>query len=406
VVLSLIAAALLLPASCSPFNLSLKPGGFLGPNQDPISPNQDPISPNPGPISLSLGSYTDPYTIAYTDETTAGPFSPGDSVPATGETIKSITTTTTEILIGRPDTDAINLNIDAGGNLDFRLADGDGYVPIGSYAEFQKINTALSGTYKQEADLDLMGLTWNPVGPFAGTFDGNGKSIHNLSVTLPNSGLFGLVADLGTVENVHIRSGLSTSGGIVGTNNGKVDACSNAAAITGYGPGGIVGLNHGTITACYNTGAVSGMDNIGGVAGVNAAIITACYNTGAVSGIGDIGGVVGRNNGTFSITACYNTGAVSGTGNIGGVVGHLDSGSAVSNYWRDGVGTATAGIGSSSSNTNATPFSDTAWPSAGTGAGQDPQWGIGDGSGDGKYWKNLGGWNGGSPVYPKLWYED
>jgi hypothetical protein len=60
--------------------------------------------------------------------------------------------------------------------------------------------------------------------------------------------------------------------------------------------------------------------------------------------------------------------------------------------------------------TGLTQFGPTDWPS------EDPsdvnnyhlQWGTGDGSEDGKYWKSLGGWDigeGGTPVYPKLHWE-
>jgi hypothetical protein len=47
-------------------------------------------------------------------------------------------------------------------------------------------------------------------------------------------------------------------------------------------------------------------------------------------------------------------------------------------------------------------FSNDAWPILAA----HQQWGTGDGSGDGKYWKTLGNWNNGNPVYPKLWYEN
>jgi hypothetical protein len=53
------------------------------------------------------------------------------------------------------------LEFDAGsGALKHRAADGSGFIPVGSYAEFQLINrysTSRSGTYKQEANLDLLG---------------------------------------------------------------------------------------------------------------------------------------------------------------------------------------------------------------------------------------------------------
>jgi hypothetical protein len=410
---------LFLLASCYPFNLSLKPGdlGFLEQNITDL-----------GPVDLDLGAYTGTYTVTYTDGSAAGPFTLPIVPASTGKTIKTITVNPGSAnekpyRIGRPDTDSINLNIQNDGTLAFRPA-GDGYIPIGSYAEFRLISGAPGGTYRLEADLDLMGdlpdMAWTPVGstltPFTGTFDGNNRSIHKLSVTGSGSvGLFGNVGASGTVKKVHIRSGSVTgtaaTGGIAGTNYGTVNACSSAAAVSGSNAGGIVGRNLNIIIACYNTGPVSGSTHIGGVAGDNTVTITACYNTGPVSGSfgGNTGGVAGNN--TVTITTCYNTGAVTKpgvSGYAGGVVGYFYFGAVASNYWLDvpgddaeyGIGHVESG-GSPANTPYATPFSGTAWPSAGGNA----QWGIGGGSGGGKYWKDLGYWVGVDSVFPKLWFE-
>ena len=58
----------------------------------------------------------------------------------------------------------IYLNIHADGSLQFRPADAEGFIPIGSIAEFQMINNNLGGKYKLEADIDLLGpaLVWTP----------------------------------------------------------------------------------------------------------------------------------------------------------------------------------------------------------------------------------------------------
>jgi hypothetical protein len=473
-------AAFLL-ASCYPFNLSLKPDGAGPGNQK---------NPDPVPVSLSLGDYTGDYTVAYAD----------------GTIIKSITTDAETILIGRPYTDSIEMNLDSGGSLDFRDPDGDGYIPIGAYAEFQLINTepgALAGSYRQVADLDLMNEEWTPVGkydpvdpdniwnpanftPFTGTFDGDGKHIDNLFIddnTADFVGLFGMVK--GTVEDVHVRSGSVTGhncvAGVVASlgigderdtaSPKTVSLCSNAAVISGTSSvGGVVGMvpayagggypvlgakiiscyNTGNVTgttlaaggvvgylstaetiACYNTGNVTGLQGVGGVVGIsNYTAVIACYNKGSVSGQGTrggngdangagVGGVVGclwagwTNN---SLTACYNTGSVTITGGdtrfAGGVVGFSTAAASYiyNNYWFDVSGDhATYGIGEDPvgsddigpSSVNATPFSGTAWPTTGT----HTQWGIGNGSGNGKYWKSLGGWDSVNPIYPRLWYE-
>jgi hypothetical protein len=188
-----------------------------------------------------------------------------------------------------------------------------------------------------------------------------------------------------------------------------------------------------SITACYNTGSVSGSSKyIGGVCGYSysycyssfsfssssSSSITACYNTGSISGSSEVGGVCGysysysiNSNSSSSITACYNTGSVSGGSKIGGVCGENSSNSSsiiTACYWKDVTGdNADYGTGidqSAPSNTGTSIFALGVWPVTGT----HLQWGTGDGSGDGKYWKTLGGWygSGGNPAYPKLWFEE
>jgi hypothetical protein len=112
-----------------------------------------------------------------------------------------------------------------------------------------------------------------------------------------------------------------------------------------------------------------------------------------------------------SIIACYNTGSVSGSSNVGGVYGsssvsshyYSSSFSITACYWQDITGdNADYGIGKPASNISTIIFALGAWPITGT----HQQWGTGDGSGNGKYWKALGGWNGGNPVYPTLWFEE
>ncbi|GHU92025.1 hypothetical protein FACS1894155_12170 [Bacteroidia bacterium] len=293
--------------------------------------------------------------------------------------------TTPEYLIGRDGAEQIVLRLANNGNLLFRPA-VDGYIPVGSYAEFRLIDangTTRGGTYKQEADLDLMGVSWTPIHAsqfgtgFTGTFDGSGFAINNLLVNSRYAGLFGFSA--GTIKNVHIASGSVTgedqAGGVAAGNNGgtgTVIACSNAATVTSTRPdasiGGVVGVNVGTIIASYNTGAViaTGRNSYaGGVAGYYA------------------GG---------TITANYNTGTVTASGSGSYAGGVLGASGATASYSTTGGG-----------GRNGTQFSGTAWPSA----EENAAW-TASSSADGttnQYWKDLGGWNGGSPTYPKLWWE-
>ena len=120
--------------------------------------------------------------------------------------------------------------------------------------------------------LDCSGMTgFEPIGngskQFEGTFDGNGKTISNLSMTNVNSkdvGLFGY--NDGTIKNLTLSSctisgGSSSSpsyiGALAGENAGSISGCTvkectvscNEDSSNPY-VGGIVGILHGSITNC------------------------------------------------------------------------------------------------------------------------------------------------------------
>ncbi|MDR0724740.1 MAG: hypothetical protein LBF59_01850, partial [Prevotellaceae bacterium] len=259
------------------------------------------------------------------------------------------------------------------------------------------------------------------VGLFGYTSNANILNIHIISGSVSGKDYVGSVCGSSSIthcSNASSVSGENYVGGICGS--GSATACYNTGSVSGSDNyvGGICGT--GSVTACYNTGSVSGKDYVGGVCGSGSYIgasITACYNTGSVSGSYCVGGVCGFPYSYsnpyvsyyISITACYNTGSVSGGGSYNssasGVIYAYSSSTTTiitACYWKDVADdNADYGVGSSS-NTGTSIFSITAWPTIAT----HTQWGTGDGSGDGKYWKSLGGWNGGNPVYPKLFFED
>ncbi|GHV30350.1 hypothetical protein FACS1894177_02770 [Bacteroidia bacterium] len=342
-------------------------------------------------LNVDYPFYEGDILVTYTDasdEHIAAP-ADGDALPLTsgaGKTVKSIrlldVSTTPEYFIGRDGAEQIVLRLANNGNLLFRPA-VDGYIPIGSYAEFRLIdanNTTRGGTYKQEAALDLMSVSWTPIHPaisgsgFTGTFDGNGYAINNLLVNTRYAGLFG--HSNGTIKNVRIASGSVTgqdmAAGVVVYNNtgGTIIACSNAATVTATSPGassgGMAGLNIGTIIASYNTGTLTA--------------------TGSNS---YAGGVAGNSDGLGTITASYNTGTVTATYRSGGVAGY---GATTASYSTTGGGGG-----------NGTQFGVSAWPTAGENAAWTAPAGA-DGTTN-QYWKDLGGWNSGTPTYPKLWWE-
>ena len=278
----------------------------------------------------------------------------------------------TTYLIGRKDITSIVLNLDKEGNLGFRPA-VEGYIPIGSYAEMQHINTMYTkdGRYRQEADIDLLNEPWAPIAyagkEFQGEFDGNGYEFSNIIIDFNKTnangvlyaGLFGQI-DYATLSNINLVSGFVENkrsghiGGICAYARGSIiENCSNNAEIlhaNTYPCGGIVGDFGGTrITNCINSGKITGASYSGGIAGVlqNGALVEFCENTGAVSTIGAssrstvicVGGIIGQGNGTMKIENCRNTGNIYlvnsspsyGSAN-GGIAGYTSGGSINSCY--------------------------------------------------------------------------
>lgn len=212
------------------------------------------------------------------------------------------------------------------------------------------------GKYFQlEADLDLSGSEWSPIGigeretdgstvtkPFAGTFDGKNHKISGLTLTagLDDQGLFGCSS--GTIGNLGIvRGNISVGsaeriGAICGYSTGTIENCWNSADITGSTEGGkyvggICGYSTGTIYGCLNMGDITANSFIGGICGTgNSNSLSGCFNSGEVTGTGNIGGICGSVSGyesngheiVSSVSGCANTGKVSGSGSLGSVCGN------------------------------------------------------------------------------------
>ena len=122
---------------------------------------------------------------------------------------------------------------------------------------------AFSGTYfRLEANIDMDGVEFTPIGndfqhTFGGIFDGNGKTLSNLSVSTGENGyagLFGRVSETGIIKNLTIKDAeITTSGlcagGVAGDCNGKISGCivENVRITNTYQlTGGIAGLLKGT----------------------------------------------------------------------------------------------------------------------------------------------------------------
>lgn len=165
----------------------------------------------------------------------------------------------------------------------------------------------------------------------------------------------------GTIDNVQSNSAVTTAGlsagqfasnlgGIVGKNELVLNKYNinnvSAHGITGKTgntktSGGIVGTNEGRISNAYNESIIHGSENIGGVAGKNGTQTSKSEQTelndvaNAVEIIGDaggknVGGLVGMQE-HASTNQGRNTGVITGCTNVGGMVGYNKADSYLNN---------------------------------------------------------------------------
>ena len=204
---------------------------------------------------------------------------------------------------------------------------------------------------------------------YAGTFNGNGKTISNVK-----NSLFGVVT--GTVKNVKLEAAINNTesdsvgavagilaggtvsdvtvngsvqgeeavGGIVGRvlAEGTVSNCTNNATVESTSgsdaAGGIVGKAYYTvagkemnITGCKNTGTVKGKYAAGGIVGFSAANVKNCENNGTIemsgSGASAVGGIIGEQTNYGTISGNKNTKNITVNGstnvNVGGIIGWI-----------------------------------------------------------------------------------
>jgi len=247
-----------------------------------------------------------------------------------------------------------------GANLDDSGQEGTAALPwvISSLADFQAFcsdSGYWDGHTRLDCDIDLTKVdpyTQAPIAgdtdtdssfdgtAFSGTFNGNGHTLNNLTVSGPHyCGLFGKLANESKVINLALKNASISStknyiGGIVGWNDGLIESCYLECSVGGDDfVGTVAGWNNlGQIVDCNSTGTVDGYVKIGGTAGQNNGTISESCSSATVNGKNYAGGMVGQNDGT--ITGCHSTGQVNGDNdNIGGLVGYNHAGSITSSYW-------------------------------------------------------------------------
>ena len=239
--------------------------------------------------------------------------------------------------------------------------------------------------FKQTADIDLNGVTWEPIGYsgsyyFAGNYDGGGHSIKNAISTgkvdpdgFATAGIFGWVA-FGSVENLHVKNAnflaigqnnYSYVGGIAGVCYGSsIKNCSVvnssleskrnnnnncAGSIVGYSTGGTfekcAAENNQVKTMAYGGGFVGEVDDDPSY-GAGTSTFTNCYTancsvsskTDDVQGVSLVGGFVGEmTDSALTVNNCYvyramlstEGTAVPGIKATGVFAGHLWGGSSI-----------------------------------------------------------------------------
>lgn len=291
----------------------------------------------------------------------------------------------------------------------------DPYI-IGKAADLAQLaanvnaGTLYDGKYFElSADINLAGRDWTPIGvddtfnnPFKGQFDGKHHKITGLKISDNNSKLIGLFGYTeGKISNLHVNGNITATkqyayaGGICGYGN-EFTGCSFEGSVssTNGKAGGICAAGDVYIMGCVNRGTITGSE-AGGIVAYYQYEILACYNEGRVSGTNKAGGVVATLSGaTSQIKDCYNVGEVinnGGLATVGSLLAELGSPEKPSACYVKEDSNPQTGI---------TVFGpDTAWPTWKAGESAD-------GTGTNGYWKSLGGWNDGSPVYPKLWWEE
>lgn len=268
-------------------------------------------------------------------------------------------------------------------NSPFAFGDGTSGNPYGICTAAQLNNIGnnasyISSYFRLEKNLDLSSYSGNSFNliatqatPFTGVFDGNDKTISNLTYSLASPagdflGLFRRVGSTGIVKNLTVSNFTITAGNyvglLVGENVGVIDNCHSSGSITGLTrTGGLIGRFWKTdsttvVRNSSSTAVVNGSNFVGGLIGwVRGEVNNSFHTSGNVTGSGDrIGGLVGSGD-QANIINSYAEGTVSGRDIVGGIVGIISPevtgshfiGTVICRNWCGGI-TSTFGAGSGS----------------------------------------------------------
>jgi hypothetical protein len=210
-------------------------------------------------------------------------------------------------------------------------------IEISTPEQLQAINAdeaSRAGNYILVNDIDLAGIEWQSIGlegdtsvGFAGTFDGNGHIVKNLTTNNENhraGGLIGKALAGSVVKNVGVVDCNITSkdysAAVVGDNFGEIYNCfcaGGSVSTVGTGNfGTFCGMSRASssITNCYSIGVdltelvASTRPATGGFIGTAAGLTTNCYYVGGVITPAPdhlVGGFAGQVTATGTATNCY-----------------------------------------------------------------------------------------------------
>ncbi len=249
---------------------------------------------------------------------------------------------------------------------------------ISTVCQFQALTSTPTGFYSLVDDIDADGTDFAPIGGtvgFSGTFNGNRKSISNLTINRPSSsrvGLFGKLNSGGKILNLNLVNvdvtGLDYVGALVGQSLGNIEKSSVTGTVTGRDlVGGLVGESRGNIEEVSVTGTVAGRHQVGGLVGISRnanlsdcksdVVVRPITRSAANNAAEYLGGLVGQLSGT-TVIRCSATGDLVLPENgksqtnlnqtvriVGGLIGHAES-STVQNSFATGqidAGADTAG---------------------------------------------------------------
>ncbi|MCR5665345.1 MAG: fibronectin type III domain-containing protein [Eubacterium sp.] len=233
-------------------------------------------------------------------------------------------------------------------------------------------------------NINLAGYNFNPIGGevtvdettsvygFAGTFNGNNKTIRGISISSEDgyAALFAKLTYTGIIKNMTVSGAVASTttgdyvAGIVAYNEGAIESVYNKVAVTAesaYNVGGVAGYNadptldgdatdsatsKASITKCCSVANITGYSKVGGVVGENHGSIENCYTTGTVDGTNaskknGVGGIAGRNGNNNDavyagvINNCYSVATVGRSGQkwVGGIAGFNNNLSSIKNCY-------------------------------------------------------------------------